>query len=272
MLDENDERLVSRDATGRVRFAGALVNAKTLAEELERLGLTEDRETILQIYENVFHHHAFTGRSGSMFAFEGLGSIYWHMVSKLLLAAQECFFSAVDTASSAKTITGLAAMYYEIRSGLGFQRTPMEYGAFPTDPYSHSPSHAGAQQPGMTGQVKEEVITRLGELGVRVRDGIVRFQPALLRPAEFLRAPGEFSYFGRDGARRSISLPADSLAFTFCQTPIIYGLAKTPSVRIGAAESPGLELSPQASRGLVRQEGAMKAIEVSLPLASLLSA
>ena len=28
-----------------------------------------------------------------------------------------------------------------------------------------TPDHSGAQQPGMTGQVKEEIITRFGELG-----------------------------------------------------------------------------------------------------------
>ncbi len=38
------------------------------------------------------------------------------------------------------------------------------YGAIPTDPYSHTPGFAGAQQPGMTGPVKED-ICRLGELG-----------------------------------------------------------------------------------------------------------
>ncbi|CAN0044150.1 unnamed protein product, partial [Discosporangium mesarthrocarpum] len=42
--------------------------------------------------------------------------------------------------------------------------------AFPTDPYSHTNRH-GAQQPGMTGQVKEEIVTRFGELGVRIEGG-----------------------------------------------------------------------------------------------------
>ena len=72
-----------------------------------------------------------------------------------------------------------------MRGGLGFNKTPVEYGAFPADPYSHTPKHAGAQQPGMTGQVKEEILTRFGELGLRVSDGTVRFEPSLLRPSEF---------------------------------------------------------------------------------------
>ncbi|MDP3179852.1 MAG: hypothetical protein Q8M76_18220, partial [Spirochaetaceae bacterium] len=38
-------------------------------------------------YERVMRHREFTGRSGAMFGFEGLGCIHWHMVAKLLLAA-----------------------------------------------------------------------------------------------------------------------------------------------------------------------------------------
>ena len=55
----------------------------------------------------------------------------------------------------------LGQLYYDIRGGLSAAKTPEEYGAFPYDPYSHTPDNSGAQQPGMTGQVKEEIITRL---------------------------------------------------------------------------------------------------------------
>ena len=50
------------------------------------------------MFENVFHHNEFTGRSGTFFAYEGLGSIYWHMVSKLLLAVQETILRTRDEA------------------------------------------------------------------------------------------------------------------------------------------------------------------------------
>ena len=46
-------------------------------------------EPIRTLFEETFHHDQFTGRSSTFFAYEGLGSVYWHMVSKLLLAAQE---------------------------------------------------------------------------------------------------------------------------------------------------------------------------------------
>ena len=75
----------------------------------------------------------------------------------------------------------LAAAYYDIRQGMGFNKAPDEYGAFPTDPYSHTPMGGGARQPGMTGQVKEEIITRWGELGVKLQQGVLCFAPTLLR-------------------------------------------------------------------------------------------
>jgi hypothetical protein len=90
----------------------------------------------------------------------------------------------------------LAAAYYDIRAGLGFNKTPDVYGAFPTDPYSHTPWGNGARQPGMTGQVKEEILTRWGELGVAVQDGRLHFSPTLLRDDEFLTAPDSFHGHG----------------------------------------------------------------------------
>jgi hypothetical protein len=71
-----------------------------------------------------------------------------------------------------------------VREGLGYRKPAHEYGAFPADPYSHTPGEGGAQQPGMTGQVKEEILTRWGELGLRVRGGRARFDPVLLDAAE----------------------------------------------------------------------------------------
>jgi hypothetical protein len=85
--------------------------------------------------------------------------------------------------------------------------------------------HGGASQPGMTGQVKEEILTRFGELGIRVSDGRVRFQPTLLRAREFLREPREFSYLDVDGSWQSLEVPAGGLAFTWCQVPVVYRLA-----------------------------------------------
>ena len=172
MLAENDESILLRDADGSYRFNAELTNAGELNNQLSRLtdvygaAIEAARNPLRELYENVFNHQAFTGRSGGMFGFEGLGCIYWHMVSKLLLAVQENFFAALEQGADDATCTHLGQLYYRVRKGIGFNKTPAEYGAFPTDPYSHTPKHAGARQPGMTGQVKEEILTRFGELGV----------------------------------------------------------------------------------------------------------
>ena len=191
MIAASDDRIVSRDADGCYRFNADFTNVGDLDARLDALsGLYGDdveasREPLRALYERVFRHREFTGRSGSMFGFEGLGCIYWHMVSKLLLAIQENFFAALEGNAGAEVCQRLGGLYYRVREGIGFNKTPAEYGAFPTDPYSHTPGHGGAQQPGMTGQVKEEVLSRFGELGLRVAGGEVRFDPRLLRAREF---------------------------------------------------------------------------------------
>jgi hypothetical protein len=117
-----------------------------------------------------------------MFGYEGLGCIYWHMVAKLLLAVQERVFEASDSRS--ETLPALVGHYRRVRDGLGYRKSAAAYGAFPADPYSHTPAEGGARQPGMTGQVKEEILTRWGELGLRMRDGRMHFDPVLLDEAE----------------------------------------------------------------------------------------
>jgi hypothetical protein len=172
--------LLQQQDDGTVRFAPALVGRA----ELEAAGADLGGELVdlVRAYERVLQHHAFTGRSGTMFGYEGLGCIYWHMVAKLLLAVQENVFQAAD--AGAPELEPLKAHYRRVRDGLGYRKTAAEYGAFPADPYSHTPGEGGAQQPGMTGQVKEEILTRWGELGLRMQNGLGHFDPVLLDAAE----------------------------------------------------------------------------------------
>ena len=167
-----------------------------------------------------------------MFAFEGLGSIYWHMIAKLLLAAEECHRAAILSGASRDVVDGLREAYYDIRRGLGFTKTPEVYGAFPTDPYSHTPRHMGAQQPGMTGQVKEEILTRRAELGVSVDRGELVFNPTLLRRSEFFAQPAEFSYIDLSGESKTCKMPTSSLAFTCCQVLVCYEVADTFTIKV----------------------------------------
>jgi hypothetical protein len=271
-----DTRLLLRDAAGQCRFAPDLANGAALNARLDTLA-TEPRWSsqvqaqapqIRSIYESIFKHRAFTGRSGSMFGYEGLGCIYWHMVAKLLLAVQENLFAA--EAAADPLAPRLAALYYDIRSGLGFNKTPAVYGAFPTDPYSHTPGHSGAQQPGMTGQVKEEILTRLGEFGVGIAQGSVTFAPTLLAAGEFLATPGKLPYITPARSEAELPLPAGSLGFTFCGTPVVYQLGQgAAAIRVIAADGtaaviPGRQLDAATSARLFARDGSISRLEVHL--------
>ena len=111
---------------------------------------------------------------------------------KVIISCSRNFFKAIQDKDTSKNIQSLGKFYYKIRSGLSSNKTPSEYGAFPFDPYSHTPDHSGAQQPGMTGQVKEEIITRFGELGLFIKDGRITFKPYLIRKSEFLNKKSTF--------------------------------------------------------------------------------
>ncbi|MEO0731841.1 MAG: hypothetical protein AAFZ52_03330 [Bacteroidota bacterium] len=106
------------------------------------------------------------------------------------------------------------------------------YGAFPTDPYSHTPGGKGAQQPGMTGQVKEDILSRFGELGVRVEEGQLAFRPVLLQRAEFRMEPSAFTCVDGYGRERTLALPTNALAFTYCQLPVIYQIGNPSGMEI----------------------------------------
>jgi hypothetical protein len=94
----------------------------------------------------------------------------------------------------------------------------------------------------MTGQVKEEILLRLGELGLVVRAGRLAFRPRLLRRAEFLTAPAVFEPLGRDGQRLRLDLPAGSLAFTLCQVPVVYHHGEERRIVVTAADGTSREL------------------------------
>ncbi|PFG58602.1 hypothetical protein ATG66_1156 [Vibrio sp. ES.051] len=233
MVANNDQRLVNLDELGQYHFHASLENSGYLKAKIESLRVDypqtsdEEWENIEVLYEDIFNHKAFTGRSGTMFGYEGLGCIYWHMVSKLLLAVQENYLMARELDPNSTETQQLADYYYRVREGIGFNKTPQNYGAFPTDPYSHTPKHAGAQQPGMTGQVKEEVITRFIELGLMVDAGQVHIEPRLLKRCEFLTSPKPFTFQTVRGEARSYIIESGQLAFTYCQVPVIYQLVES---------------------------------------------
>ncbi len=240
LVAKKNTQVIKMDCDGNYHFNGNFNNANDLKKALEQLKNIKEYQTLVEkeadkiteIFENVFNHKSFTGRSGTFYGYEGLGSIYWHMVSKLQLAVQECCFKAQDEKESPEIIGRLLEHYYEINAGIGLHKSPALHGAFPTDPYSHTPAGKGAQQPGMTGQVKEDVLSRFGELGVFVKNGCLNFAPYLLRKEEFLSNDFTFNYVDVFMNQKSIELIKNSLGFTYCQIPVIYKIGEKRNIEI----------------------------------------
>lgn len=251
LLADHATDLLVQDCEGGVHFNAGFNNADFLNRAIDASAEAiseEERGQLLDIYEQMFNHHAFTGRSGSFYKYEGLGCIYWHMVSKLLVAIGENIQNALDTCADAATVARLKAHYAAVQEGIGAHKSPAEYGSFPFDAYSHTPSMAGVQQPGMTGQVKEDIISRFFLLGLHVVDGEIHIQTGMLRPEEFLN--GE-------------------LCFTYCQTPFIYRLGETESIEVEMQDSLHIEslcLSRTLSRHIFSRDKQIKQVIVTVKL------
>ena len=240
LLANHATDILTQDCQGGVHFSADFNNADFLLRAIQRSSediTTEETEQLLSLYEQLFNHHAFTGRSGTFYKYEGLGCIYWHMVSKLLLAVGECIGNTgILTPEAGQTaLERLRAHYHAIREGIGSHKSPAEYGSFPFDAYSHTPSMTGVQQPGMTGQVKEDIISRFIELGVQVQDGQIHFNPMMLTDADFT-----------DG----------ELRFSYCGTEIIY--------RKTANGTGSVTLTPEQSKHIFARDGEIKQLIIEL--------
>ncbi|MBP5317881.1 MAG: hypothetical protein J6Y77_00535, partial [Paludibacteraceae bacterium] len=251
VLKSAGDQIITKDLHGQLHFNAGFNNADFLAAALDKLPKpvpAADRQALLDLYERMFNHKAFTGRSGTFYKYEGLGCIYWHMVSKLLLAVGENIQKAVEENAPAKDIERLKAHYYAIKDGIGAHKSPEVYGSFPFDPYSHTPSMAGVQQPGMTGQVKEDIINRFFELGIYVKGGVLSIKTDMLRDSEFM-----------DGK---------SIKFTYCSIPFEYvkdGGKGIEIVREGKTEKvAGLQLNPAQSEAVFNRDQSIKQIIVHL--------
>ena len=286
MLDAGDERVFVRDAQRSARFAPGLPTSAALRAALDALAdeprwadLARDHTgRTLDDFESVFRHHAYLGRSGSMYKYEGVGCVYWHMMSKLVLAVQR---RAIDAAHAGDPAAPrLADQYRRLRDGLGFKQPPWRFGAFPLDPHSHSPRHLGAQQPGMTGQTKENMLIRRGELGVGVDRGRLRFRPLLLTRDDFAPEPGSFAFVDAAGEHRTLDLPEGCIALTVCQTPVVFRRGDEPAgepaiERVVLADGARLDsparadgLSRGASAEVFRRTGVIRRIDVRVPPAT----
>jgi hypothetical protein len=275
LIKDGNKQVVTRDLRGDYHFNGNFNNIDFLKEALAKLPgsykklVEKESEKIYAIFEDIFNHKSFTGRSGTFFGYEGLGSIYWHMVSKLLLATLEVTKDAIGNNSDSRKIGRLFDHYYEINAGIGAHKSPELYGAFPTDPYSHTPGGKGAQQPGMTGQVKEDILSRFGELGFYVKNGCLGFSPDILNPSEFITKTQSFDYYDVKGQKQNIPVSAGSLVFTICQVPIVYRSGAELGIIIefndgGTKNLKGKELDYETTQFIFKRLDKVKMIVVNV--------
>ncbi|MCU0692246.1 MAG: hypothetical protein MUF54_12675, partial [Polyangiaceae bacterium] len=228
LLEVPDNGVVERGADGVVRFDCGLTAEAILQHKLALLAshpavgplVVDGGSQVLALYKQLLGHDRFLGRSMSMFAYEGIGSVYWHMVSKLLLAAWEAWVHAVCSGSTAEQCRTLKELAEDIGAGLGLRRSAASYGAFPTDPYSHTPMAGGARQPGMTGQVKENILIRRAELGVHVSDGCLQFIPEAIHPKEWLERPEALQATG-------LTVEQGSFGCLLYGIPVVWGRHQT---------------------------------------------
>lgn len=228
-LEKGLTRFVEKSILGKYHFNGQFRNGIEITHAIVESGdyTSDEAMEVGELFSELFDHHSYTGRSGTFYKYEGLGCIYWHMVSKLVLAVQESHDAAYIEAPYSDEVKLLSDYFHETKKGIGVEKTPLEYGAFPTDAYSHTPGFAGVQQPGMTGQVKEDILSRFSELGVTVADGEIIFNPKLLSKDEFLK--GDFEWHLPE---KSVQLGKNQIGFTVCTIPVVYELSNFQAITV----------------------------------------
>ena len=107
----------------------------------------------------------------------------------------------------------------------------------------------GVQQPGMTGQVKEDIISRFFELGVHVQDGQITFCPIMLTDADFQSSR-------LSPLASNLSPQHGELRFSYCGTEIIY--------RKTGKGTGSVTLTPEQSQHIFARDGEIKQLIVEL--------
>ena len=279
MLADNNTSIIEMDKLGQYHFNGKFRNSKDLAAAIDQLPekyqevARKEKDILMKTFDQVFNHKSFTGRSGTFFAYEGLGSIYWHMVSKLLLATQENYFQALAKKDD-ESAMAIQQHYIQIKEGLGVHKSPQLYGAFPTDAYSHTPMHKGAQQPGMTGQVKEDIIVRLHEMGIHIHEGSISIIPKLLQKELFLQKESQFNFFNLEGELLHIHAKPNTLHFTYNQVHVVYELGEKGQISIEYIDGNitninTLQIDKTISSSIFKRLNLIETIKVQIPKSQL---
>lgn len=123
----------------------------------------------------------------------------------------------------------------------------------------------------MTGAVKEELLVRSSELGVRFDDGEVVFDPLLLRRAELLEGPTGWTVVTEKGESVVVELAPETLGLTVCQVPVVVSVtAGDPSIEVDFSDGrttrrDGLRLGREISAMLFGRTGEVRLIRAALP-------
>ena len=192
-----------------------------------------------------------------------------HLFLKLRYAVQEIHAAAIADNANSEVIYRLRHHYVQICEGIGVHKSPLNYGAFPTDPYSHTPLGKGVQQPGMTGQVKEDVICRMRELGVYYSNGSIHFVPSMITENDVVNSDQDIMYTDVHGVQRRVQISSGSLFFTICQTPIIYSFGKRNELKIVMHDDSievfeHMSLSVSHSKCIFSRSGYIKQVYVTM--------
>lgn len=124
--------------------------------------------------------------------------------------------------------------------------------------------------------MKEDILSRFGELGVYINEGKLGFQPILLQQNEFLQTQKKVCIVDSNGGEIIIELDTNSLLFTICQVPVVYEIreSKGMSVKYKSGEernAADTSLTEQETTLLFNRSGEIVSIRVFIQPAMLLS-
>mgnify|MGYP003680239027 FL=1 len=121
----------------------------------------------------------------------------------------------------------------------------------------------------MTGQVKEDILSRFGELGVFVTKGKLYFYPCMLRKVEFLAESKIFNYVTIENEKSQLQLSEGELSFTYCQVPVVYKISQKNSIEVKFKDSTiktfqSLSLDEATSKSVFSRLGEVTEIRVNI--------
>ncbi|MFY7861908.1 MAG: hypothetical protein ACOVP5_06730, partial [Chitinophagales bacterium] len=115
-----------------------------------------------------------------------------------------------------------------------------------------------------------DIITRFKELGVRVNEGSLGFSPSFLSKKEFFTESKTVNFISINGNKLEMVVPANSLAFSICQTPVVYTIHSSNQIIINyhdkAETIDGILLYKEIAKKIFDRTGEIKSLNVMLKI------